>query len=195
MALGLLIVALWALLSFTVSYLIFGSENKKEILDMMPMTFLMGLLLYILCIQFINRRIKVDNNKEYEYNDNNHHSAVLNGEEPAETELIERVAIKTGQKIHVILINEIIYLEADGDYVKIITVNGRYIKEATMKYFESGLPGNQFVRVHRSYIVNVEKILQIELYEKQSQILKLSNGDQLKSSVSGYKALKETLNL
>lgn len=53
----------------------------------------------------------------------------------------------------------------------------------------------KFVRVHRSHIVNVEKILRIELYEKQNQMLTLKNGDQIRASVSGYKALREALNL
>ncbi|MCE5179840.1 MAG: LytTR family transcriptional regulator DNA-binding domain-containing protein [Porphyromonadaceae bacterium] len=57
------------------------------------------------------------------------------------------------------------------------------------------LPRTQFVRVHRSYIVNVEKILRIELYEKQSQILTLKNGDKIRASASGYKALRSILNL
>ncbi|MFA7583957.1 MAG: LytTR family transcriptional regulator DNA-binding domain-containing protein [Proteiniphilum sp.] len=49
--------------------------------------------------------------------------------------------------------------------------------------------------MHRSYIVNVEKILRIELYEKQSQMLTLKNGDKIRASVSGYKALRLILNL
>ncbi|OJV74921.1 MAG: hypothetical protein BGO34_07925 [Bacteroidia bacterium 44-10] len=64
-----------------------------------------------------------------------------------------------------------------------------------MKYFETGLPSMQFVRVHRSYIVNVEKILRIEMYEKQNQMLTLKNGDKIRASVTGYKALRTVLNL
>lgn len=196
-ALGILIVALWVALSFGASYLIFGSNSKSEIINMLPMTALIGALLYVSGIQYINRRVGVEINKEQ--NDTDETDAIEDNDasedEQSEIEAIERIAIKTGQKIHVIMINEIIYIEADGDYVKIVTDNGRYIKESTMKFFESGLPASQFVRVHRSYIVNIEKILQIELYEKQTQVLKLSNGDQLRSSVSGYKALKDALNL
>ena len=57
------------------------------------------------------------------------------------------------------------------------------------------LSDTEFVRVHRSYLVNVSKILRIELYEKQTQMLSLSNGDKLKISVSGYKRLREVLGL
>jgi len=110
-------------------------------------------------------------------------------------ELLERIAVKSGTKIHVVLVPEILYLQADGDYVQIFTAQGKYLKEQTMKYFEEHLPENQFVRVHRSVIVNVEMISRIELYEKQNQLLTLKNGQQIKTSPGGYKALRLVLNL
>ena len=113
----------------------------------------------------------------------------------AQTEVLERIAVKSGSKIHVILVPEVIFLQADGDYVQIITAQGKYLKEQTMKSFEEQLPENQFVRVHRSVIVNVEMISRIELYEKQNQLLTLKNGQQIKTSPSGYKALRMALNL
>jgi DNA-binding LytR/AlgR family response regulator len=79
--------------------------------------------------------------------------------------------------------------------VQIVTAQSRYLKEETMKYFEASLPRSRFVRVHRSYIVNVEKILRIELYEKQNQMLTLTNGDQIRASVAGYRELRTILNL
>ena len=66
---------------------------------------------------------------------------------------------------HVIFVSDILYFQSDGDYVQIITSHNKYLKEETMKYFEANLPTARFVRVHRSYIVNVEKILRIETYE------------------------------
>ena len=107
----------------------------------------------------------------------------------------ERIAVKSGTKIHVVLIPDILYLQADGDYVQIFTRDGKYLKEQTMKYFDEHLPENQFVRVHRSVIVNVEMISRIELYEKQNQLLTLKNGQQIKTSPAGYKALRMALNL
>lgn len=112
-----------------------------------------------------------------------------------EHELIERIAVKSGQKIQVILIEDIVYLQSDGDYVVIITTTGKFMKEQTMKYFEEHLPHEQFVRIHRSYIVNVEMISRIELYKKQQQMLTLKNGHQLKTSIAGYKMLKNVLQL
>lgn len=61
--------------------------------------------------------------------------------------------------------------------------------------FEANLHPQKFVRINRSYIVNVEKIARIELFEKNSQMLMLKNGHQIKASTTGYKILREVLNL
>lgn len=116
-------------------------------------------------------------------------------QQPSDTEILERIALKNGQKIHVVLVQDIMCLQADGDYVHIYTMTGKYLKEQTMKYFEEHLPSAMFIRVHRSCIVNVEAISRIELYEKQSQQLTLKNGQQIKVSQTGYKALRQKLNL
>ena len=92
-------------------------------------------------------------------------------------------------------VQEIFCLQADGDYVHIHTLKGKYMKEQTMKSFERALPPGQFVRVHRSCIVNIESITGIELYEKQSRLLTLKNGFKIKVSQAGYAVLKERLNL
>lgn len=115
--------------------------------------------------------------------------------EHPEVEILERFAVKSGSKIHVVLVSEIQYLMADGDYVQVVTDRGKYLKEQTMKYFENHLPEKQFARVHRSYIVRLEAISRIELYEKQNQQLQLKNGDKIKASQAGYKALREKLQL
>ncbi|MDR1585763.1 MAG: LytTR family transcriptional regulator DNA-binding domain-containing protein [Prevotellaceae bacterium] len=114
-------------------------------------------------------------------------------EQPAEA--LERIVVRVGQKIHVILLPDILYLQSDGDYVQIHTPKGRYLKEQTMKYFELHLPVRLFVRVHRSFIVNVEHISRIELFEKQNQLILLKDGQRIKMSVAGYKALRSALGL
>ena len=90
---------------------------------------------------------------------------------------------------------DIICLQADGDYVQIITATGKYLKEQTMKYFDENLPASLFVRVHRSCIVNIQTIARIELYDKQNQQLTLKNGHQIKVSQAGYKTLRAKLHL
>jgi hypothetical protein len=113
----------------------------------------------------------------------------------ATTEILDHIAVKSGQKIHVIMIPDIICLQADGDYVQIITATGKYLKEQTMKYFDENLPASLFVRVHRSCIVNIQTIARIELYDKQNQQLTLKNGHQIKVSQAGYKTLRAKLHL
>lgn len=106
---------------------------------------------------------------------------------------LTRVAVKDRQQIHVIPLHSIRYLEADGDYVQLHTEKGVFLKERTMKYFEENFPPQQFIRVHRSFIVNVDMVAKIELYEKESYRVHLKNGETLKASSSGYKALKEVV--
>ena len=106
-----------------------------------------------------------------------------------------RIAVKDRQQIHIVPVVDIHFIEADGDYVKLHTAKSVYLKEKTMKYFEENLPARQFVRVHRSYIVNVNEVVRIELYEKESYRVHLRSGEVLRASSSGYKALKDAVSL
>ena len=110
-------------------------------------------------------------------------------------EIIDRIAVRTGSKIQVIPNDDILYLEAYGDYVRINTNAGSYLKEKTMKYFELHLNPAQFIRIHRSYIVNVNQIEKLEYYDKESYMAVLKNKLSLKISSSGYKTLREKLKL
>ena len=108
-------------------------------------------------------------------------------------EKLSRVVVKKGSEIHVLAVESIIYFEAQDDYVMIYTKDSRYLKQKTMKYYESNLEESQFVRTHRSYIVNIQQIAKLELYDKESYIIILKTGQKLKTSKSGYKKLKEVL--
>lgn len=110
-------------------------------------------------------------------------------------ELLSTISVKTGQKIQMISMSDVLYFQAEGDYVLIQTVDGRFLKEQTMKYFEENLSPESFVRIHRSCIVHVEFISRIELYEKQNYRITLKTGHQLKASQTGYRLLKQTLKL
>ncbi|MDP4281626.1 MAG: LytTR family DNA-binding domain-containing protein [Bacteroidota bacterium] len=109
--------------------------------------------------------------------------------------LLERIAVKTGQKIQVIPVSDILFIEADGDYVNIHVQGSSFLKEKTMKYFESHLDPSQFIRIHRSVIVNAGFINRIELYDKESYIVFLKDDTRLKASISGYRVLKERLRI
>jgi two-component system, LytTR family, response regulator len=75
------------------------------------------------------------------------------------------------------------------------TKEGRHLKEKTMKYFESSLDAKKFIRIHRSYIVNVTEINRLEHYDKENYMAILKNNTQLKVSSSGYKLLKDALKM
>jgi two-component system LytT family response regulator len=75
----------------------------------------------------------------------------------------------------------------------IYTEEGKYLKQNTMKYFEKHLPPKFFVRVHRSYIVKLDFVAQIELYERDSYIIKLKNQQTIPVSKAGYNRLRENL--
>ncbi len=106
-----------------------------------------------------------------------------------------RIVVKDGNKIKIIPVNKIHYLEAADDYVKIITADGSFLKKRTMNFFEQSLSAYHFVRVHRSYIVNTQLITRIDVYEKDSHLLLLNTGEKLPVSKVGYGKLKEVLGI
>ncbi len=109
-------------------------------------------------------------------------------------EFLDRIVVKDRHKIHIIPADQIRYIESLDDYVMIYTPEGRFMKQKTMHYFESSLDPHHFARIHRSYIVRVDQIAQLQQYEKESYIAILHDKTKLKVSKSGYKNLKEMLN-
>ncbi|WP_411273322.1 LytR/AlgR family response regulator transcription factor [Daejeonella sp.] len=107
----------------------------------------------------------------------------------------ERVVVKTGTKIKIIPVNDIIFLAADDDYVKIHTSEGSFLKNKTMAYFEKLLGEVNFVRVHRSYIVKIDEITRIDPYEKESHLAILKSGEKIPVSKTGYPKLRHVLGL
>ncbi|SEM15218.1 two component transcriptional regulator, LytTR family [bacterium A37T11] len=108
---------------------------------------------------------------------------------------LERVVVKTGSKIKIIPVYNIIYLSADDDYVQIHTNEGRFLKNKTMAYFEQELDPAIFIRIHRSFIVTIDAIVKLEPLEKDSHIVILNNGDKVPVSKTGYVKLKEVLGI
>ena len=106
-----------------------------------------------------------------------------------------RVVVKDGNKIKIIPVSKIHYLEAADDYVKIITEEGSFLKKRTMGFFEESLSGYHFVRVHRSYIANTQLITRIDPYEKDGHLLLLNTGAKIPVSKAGYSKLKEVLGI
>lgn len=113
----------------------------------------------------------------------------------ANPERQDRIVVKIGNKIKIIPEFDILYLEADGDYVLIHTPESRFIKNKTMQYFENTLDAKKFLRVHRSYIIQIAQIIRLEPYEKDSHVAILKSGAQIPVSRSGYGKLKQVLGI
>jgi two-component system LytT family response regulator len=108
---------------------------------------------------------------------------------------LQRIVIRDGSKIKIIPLHEVIMLEAADDYVKIHASAGIFLKKKTMSSFEDTLPESQFVRVHRSYMVNIAQITRIDPMEKENHVALLKAGPRVPVSKSGYQKLKQVLDL
>ncbi len=106
-----------------------------------------------------------------------------------------RIVVKDNGKIRIIPFADIHYLEAADDYVKIVTRDGGYLKKKTMQYFEDCLPNREFIRIHRSYLLNAQLITRIDPHEKDSHLVLTTTGVRLPVSRTGYARLKEVLGL
>jgi two-component system, LytTR family, response regulator len=107
----------------------------------------------------------------------------------------KRIVVKTGNRVKIIQHHEIQYLEADDDYVRIVTPDGPFLKNKTMSYYEQTLDPTQFVRVHRSYIIQLNQVTRIDPYQKETHLAVLRSGKQIPVSKTGYTKLKEILEL
>lgn len=106
---------------------------------------------------------------------------------------LDRIVVKSGQKIKIIGIDQVEFVEAEDDYVMIYTSDGRFLKQMTMGYLEEHLDSAEFIRVHRSHIVKINQIVQLEPYDKETKVLVMKSGKKIHTSKSGMKRLREVL--
>jgi two-component system LytT family response regulator len=106
---------------------------------------------------------------------------------------LERIVVKDGTKVHIIPIDKLDYVEAQDDYIALRSEKKNYLKQQTISSIEAQLDAKRFVRIHRSYIVNLERIARIEPYTKDSRVAVLHDGSQLPVSRSGHAKLKSLL--
>jgi two-component system, LytTR family, response regulator len=106
-----------------------------------------------------------------------------------------RVVVKIAGKIRIIPIEDIYYLEAADDYVKVHSKEGAFLKNKTMGHFENVLNKDQFVRTHRSFMVNITEITRIDPYEKENYLAILKSGGRVPVSKTGYAKLRSVLGL
>lgn len=106
---------------------------------------------------------------------------------------LNRIVIRKGNAISFIPVKSIRYLQAEDDYVMIYHLNGKALKQQTMKYYEQHLSPDEFVRIHRSYLASIEHIGRIEPYGKDTYVAVMKEGERLPVSRSGYKKLKDQI--
>ena len=106
---------------------------------------------------------------------------------------LERVLIRDGSQVHVIPVERIDYVEAQDDYVCFKADGKDYLKDQTMAAVETSLDPTRFVRIHRSYLLNIDRIARVELYAKDSRVAILRDGRRLPVSRAGYARLAKLL--
>ena len=106
-----------------------------------------------------------------------------------------RLVVKVKNEIKIISIKDVSYFEAEDDYIAIHSKDGKFLKKMTMKALEEALDPSKFARVHRSFMVNLNEVTQIEPYERENFLVKLRNGKQVPVSKSGYTRLRQVLGL
>lgn len=105
----------------------------------------------------------------------------------------QRIVVKDGPRVHIIPMEKLDYAEAQDDYVALHSAGKSYLKQQPIAELEQSLDPARFVRIHRSAIVNLERIARIEPYGKESRIAILSDGARLPISRSGYARLLEAM--
>lgn len=106
---------------------------------------------------------------------------------------LERVLIRDGSQVHVLPVDRIDYVEAQDDYVCFKAEGKDYLKDQTMSAVEASLDDTRFVRIHRSFLLNIERIARVELYAKDSRVAILRDGRRLPVSRAGYARLAKLL--
>ena len=105
----------------------------------------------------------------------------------------ERLVVKDGTKVTIIPVGRLDYAEAQDDYVALTTQGKKHLKQQTIAGLEASLDPADFVRIHRSYIVNLERVSRIEPYGKDSRLAILADGTRLPVSRTGFARLKALL--
>jgi two-component system, LytTR family, response regulator len=102
----------------------------------------------------------------------------------------ERIVVRDGTRVHIIPVSKLDFVEAQDDYIALCAEGKKHLKQQTISGLENVLDPSRFVRIHRSYIVNLERVTKIEPYGKDNHVVVLSNGTQLPASRSGYARLR-----
>lgn len=106
---------------------------------------------------------------------------------------LSRVLVRDGPRVHVIPVEALDYVEAQDDYIAVHSGGKSYLKQQPIAAIETTLDPMRFIRIHRSYILNLDRLARIELYAKDSRVAILRDGTRLPLSRAGHARLKELL--
>lgn len=101
-----------------------------------------------------------------------------------------RIVVKDGTRVHIIPVGQLDYAEAQDDYVALHSAGKSYLKQQTISSLEASLDPSRFVRVHRSFLLNLDRVTKIEPYTKDTRLAVLADGSQIPISRAGYLRLK-----
>ncbi|KAA6315582.1 Sensory transduction protein LytR [termite gut metagenome] len=164
----------------------FDTELLSEFTTTIPLCLVFGFLCWLSLVLWYDAQGLESGEEEF--------VGAFSGDKKEVCEVIDRISVKEGARIHIIRIEELLYIEACGDYVMLVTAGGEFVKEQTMKYYEMHLPLT-FARIHRSYIINTNQVTRIELFGKDKYNVWLKNGTKVRASISGYRVLKSKLGI
>ncbi len=108
-------------------------------------------------------------------------------------QFLDRLVVRDGSRVTLIPVAKLEYVEAQDDYVALAANGAKHLKQQTIASMEAALDPRRFVRIHRSYIVNLERVTRIEPYGKDSKLAILTDGTRLPVSKAGYTRLKSLL--
>jgi two-component system, LytTR family, response regulator len=109
------------------------------------------------------------------------------------SQYLDRIPVREGTSVVIIPAAKLDYVEAQDDYVALVSQGKKHLKQQTISSLESALDPSRFLRIHRSYIVNLERVARLEPYGKDSYVAVLADRVQLPVSRAGYSRLRAFL--
>lgn len=109
----------------------------------------------------------------------NHGLLTVANDEPTGNGYVDRVLVKNGGRVAFVRVEEIDWIEAQGNYLRLHKVNGSYLVRQTMNEMEASLDPRKFLRIHRSTIVNIERIKELRPLVHGDYIVVLSGSTAL----------------
>jgi len=106
---------------------------------------------------------------------------------------LDRILVRDGSRVHVVAAGDLDYAEARGDAVRLVAGGRDVTKPQTLSDLEARLDPGRFVRIHRSFLLNVDRLARVELYAKDSRVAILRDGSKLPLSRAGWARLRELL--